>query len=33
MHLEADISKLSAATGWLPSISPADGIASLANSP
>ena len=33
MHLEADISKLTAATGWEPLISPADGIASLANSP
>lgn len=33
MHLEADISSLSAATGWHPSISPADGIISLANSP
>jgi nucleoside-diphosphate-sugar epimerase len=33
MHLEADISKLTAATGWEPLISPADGIDTLANSP
>lgn len=33
MHLEADISRISSITGWVPSISPADGIASLAAAP
>jgi nucleoside-diphosphate-sugar epimerase len=31
MHLEADISALNAATGWLPNISLADGIADTVN--